>query len=381
MTTLDAFDQDLGQRLAALEAQGLRRALRLPHGIDLVSNDYLGLADHPHLIERMTEALSSVGAGAKASRLLRGHLPIFDETEARLAAFSGTPAALLFGSGWAANLGLLTSLLEAGDLVFSDERNHASIIDGLRLAGVRKVVYGHNDVDGLARMLHGPRPRRTFIVTESVFSMDGDLAPLKELCDLADAHRSLVIVDEAHATGLYGPRGSGRVEDLGLRERVLLSMHTGGKALGVGGAWVAGSSTLRDLLVNRARSFIFSTAPLPIMAVGLGAALDVLEREPQRRHEVHRKAGLLRDALRAAGVEVGASASPIVPLIVGENERALGLAAALQEDGFDTRAIRPPTVPKGTARLRVTVRYPVSDEDLGRFVERVREQIGKPGQV
>jgi 8-amino-7-oxononanoate synthase len=222
------------------------------------------------------------------------------------------------------------------------------------------------DLAAIERGLGLPRSGRAFVVTESVFSMDGDLAPLAELADLAEAHGALLIVDEAHATGLYGPRGSGRVEELGLRERVLATVHTGGKALGSAGAWVAGPAELRDLLVNRARSFIFSTAPLPVLAAALDAGLDLLGREPQRRAEVHRKAALLRATLAAEGVSAG-GASAIVPVVVGENEGALALQDGLAAAGFDARAIRPPTVPSGTARLRVTARYPVSDADLLRF--------------
>jgi 8-amino-7-oxononanoate synthase len=212
------------------------------------------------------------------------------------------------------------------------------------------------------------------VITESLFSMDGDLAPLREVCTIAERHDAVVVVDEAHATGLYGSRGSGRVEELGLRERVLATIHTGGKALGSGGAWVAGSRTLRDVMVNRARSFIFSTAPLPVLTVALGAALRLVDREPERRREVLRKALLLRNALAGLGVPAG-DASPIVPIIVGSNEAALTMQAGLMEAGFDARAIRPPSVAPGTARLRVTVRYPVADEDLIRFASEVARRV------
>jgi 8-amino-7-oxononanoate synthase len=235
------------------------------------------------------------------------------------------------------------------------------------MSGARKLIVPHLDLDAIVRALAAPRPRRTFIVTESVFSMDGDLTPLAELAGLADAHGALLIVDEAHATGLYGTRGAGRVEELGLRERVLATMHTGGKALGSGGAWIAGSRTLCDLVVNRARSFIFSTAPLPVLTSALEAGVEIVQSEPARRAEVHRKANLLRSALSDAGADCGASASPIVPVLVGGNDAAVALQQGLLAAGFDARAIRPPTVPAGTARLRLTVRYPVSDEDLLRF--------------
>jgi 8-amino-7-oxononanoate synthase len=196
--------------------------------------------------------------------------------------------------------------------------------------------------------------------------MDGDLTPLGDVCAIAERAGALVIVDEAHATGMYGARGSGRVEELGLRDRVAASIHTGGKALGSGGAWVAGSRALRDVMVNRARSFIFSTAPLPVLGAALNAGLDMIEREPERRREVHRKSSLLRGALAESGVPVHGE-SMIVPIIAGTNEAALELQSAVMAAGFDARAIRPPSVPAGTARLRVTVRHPVSDTDLLRF--------------
>ncbi len=369
MSALDEFKHSMTGELERLRDQGLLRSLRLPAGIDLVSNDYLGFRDHPQLVERMRAALGELGAGAGGSRLLRGHLQCFAATEERLAAFCGAEAALLFSSGYAANVGLPAALFASADLVLSDERNHASLIDGLRLSGVRKLIYPHNDLDGIERALKGPRPTRTFIVTESVFSMDGDLTPLVEIAGLAERHGVLLIVDEAHATGLYGPRGSGRVEELGLRERVLATIHTGGKALGSGGAWIAGSTALRDLLLNRARSFVFSTAPLPVLTAALEAALDLLASEPARRSETERKAALLRERLAASAIDIGRSQSAIVPVIVGENEAALRLQTGLEAAGFDARAVRPPTVPHGTARLRVTARFPVSDEDYLRFVD------------
>jgi 8-amino-7-oxononanoate synthase len=367
MRAIDAFTDDARTDLTALEEQGLRRRLRLPRGIDLVSNDYLGLAEDRRLTEHMRAALDRDGAGSGGSRLLRGHHECFEQAEQRLAEFCDSEAALLFSSGYSANLGLLTALMDRDDLVLSDALNHASLIDGIRMSGARKLIYPHLDLNAVEQALRSPRPNRTFIVTESVFSMDGDMAPLSELAGLADVHGALLIVDEAHATGLYGGRGSGRVEQLGLRQRVLATVHTGGKALGSGGAWVSGSRVLCDTLVNRARSFIFSTAPLPVLCAALEAGAEVVQNEPERRSHEHRKAALVRSALRAAGADCGASESAIVPVLVGGNEAAVALQQGLLDVGFDTRAIRPPTVPPGTARLRVTVRYPVGDEDLLHF--------------
>jgi 8-amino-7-oxononanoate synthase len=320
----------------------------------------------------MREALAELPAGAGGSRLLRGHHAVFEQLESRLAAFSGSEAALLFGSGYAANTGLLQAIVSESDLIVSDERNHASLIDGIRLTKASTIIYPHQDLNAIEAALQTPRKGRAIVVTESVFSMDGDLTPLAEIAALADRYDALLIVDEAHATGLYGSRGSGRVEELGLRGRVIATMHTGGKSLGSGGAWVAGSSVLRDVLVNRSRPFIFSTAPLPVLAAALDAALDVVQRDPERRREVHRKSAMVRHALRASNIHPGGE-SPIIPIIAGpgSNDAALALQSGLHAAGFDVRAIRPPSVAPGTARLRVAIRYPIKDDDLLRFTREV----------
>lgn len=367
MTPLEEHRAALAEALAARERAGLLRRMRPPRGIDLASNDYLGLAADPRVVEGARAAAAALGAGAGGSRLLTGHRDAFSDLEERLAAFSGAEAALLFASGYAANIGLLTAVVGWDDLVVSDQRNHASLIDGIRLSGAHKVVHSHRDLDAIGAALRQPRPGRAFIVTESVYSMDGDLAPLPELVEVGERHGALVIVDEAHATGLYGASGAGRVEELGLADRVLATVHTGGKALGSAGAWVAGSRLLVDTLVQTSRPFLFSTAPMPALVGALGAALDVVAAEPERRAEVHRKAALLRGALLEAGLTPGGSESAILPLRVGDNEAAVALAEALMAEGFDCRAVRPPTVPEGTARLRVTVRAPVADADLRRF--------------
>lgn len=367
MSALEDYRIELRGRLEALSAAGLQRRLRSPAGIDLTSNDSLGLADHPRLREHMRAALLDEPAGAGGSRLLRGQRDVFARLERRLAAFCGREAALLFGSGWAANTGLLQALLGPDDLALSDAANHASLIDGLRLSGARKVVYPHQDLGAVAAGLRLPRRGRAFVVTESLFGMDGDLTPLRELAGLCGEADALLIVDEAHATGVFG---AGRVAELGLCEQALCSVHTGGKALGSGGAWVAGPAELIELLVQRARPFVFSTAPLPALAAALEAALDVLRDEPWRPAELLRKSALLRAALAGHGVPVGGEAH-ILSLVVGANEAAVALQERLAEAGFDARAVRPPTVPPGTARLRLSVRAPLPDEELLRFAAAV----------
>jgi 8-amino-7-oxononanoate synthase len=366
-TALEKFRAGVAQSLFGLRDAGLLRRMSPPRGVDLVSNDYLGLSGHPHLIEAMRAALAELGAGPGGSRLLRGDRRVFEKLEERLAAFCGAEAALLFVSGYAASTGLLQALAGPGDVVLRDAACHASLVDGIRLSGAREVVYPHVDLQAVEDALRKAGPARAFVVTESLFGMEGDQAPLAQLASLADRHGALLVVSEAHATGLHGPRGAGRVEELGLRDRVLATVHSGGKALGSGGGWVAGPAVVRDWLVNRARPFFFATAPLPVLAPALEAGLDVVEREPERRREVRRKAAWLRRALRDAGLDARGD-SAIVPLVVGSTADALGLGESLAEVGFDVRAIRPPTVPEGTSRLRLAARYPVPDADLKRFV-------------
>lgn len=367
MAHLEVLRQRVMAQLAGWEAAGLRRVLRPPAGIDLSSNDYLGLATHPRLVRRLIEALQQYGCGATASRLLRGHREIFAQVEQRFAAWKGTEAALYFGSGYAANLGVLTTFLEPGDVVFSDERNHASLIDGMRLARARRVVFPHRDVEALARALR-EEPGQKFLVTESLFSMDGDRAPLREYAALCRETGTALIVDEAHALGLYGERGSGLIEEMGVAEDVFLSINTAGKALGVCGAFVAGPAWAIEYLIQRARTFVFSTAPPPALMAALDEALTLLEEEPFRRARVRENARRLREQLREVGIEVPEEDSPIIPILLGENTRAVAVAAALQEEGFDVRAIRPPTVPPGTARLRLSVNVHVDEAVARRFV-------------
>lgn len=330
----------------------------------LASNNYLGLATHPRVVAAATEAARRWGAGSGSARLITGGVTLHDELERRLAAFKGRDDAVLFSSGYLANLGTIAALVSRGDAVFSDELNHASIIDAVRLSRAEVHVYRHCDVDHLRSLLASTPARRRLVVTDSVFSMDGDLAPLPELCDACEAAGAILMVDEAHATGVVGRGGHGAVGDL----PVDVVMTTLSKSLGAAGGAVVGSRELVAYLRNRARSFIFDTAmPAPTAAAAL-AALDVLEAEPGRVERVRALARRLADGLRSCGFDVPEPAAAVVPVVVGGADTALALAAALDEAGILVPAIRPPTVPPGTARLRATVMATHTDEQIDRAV-------------
>ena len=362
----------LARRIAAqqraLADAGLLRTLRPPQGIDLCSNDYLGLARHPRLEEQMIAAVHREGCGSTGSRLLRGERDAFTGLERQFAAFKQTGRSLYFSSGYLANLAVLTAFPEAGDVILSDERNHASLIDGIRLSAARRVVFPHGDVEALARLLEQqPGGGQAFVVVESLYSMDGDIAPLSGYAALCRARGAALIVDEAHAVGVFGARGSGLIEACGVDTDVFLSVNTAGKALGVSGAFVAGPEWAIEHLVQRARPFIFSTAPPPAVAGALDASLSIVAAEPERRDTLRRLSARLRTRLIEAGLSVPGGRSQIIPVLLGENERAIQVAGAMQAEGFDVRAIRPPSVPTGTARLRLTVNVGLTDEIIDRF--------------
>jgi len=362
---LEELEAELEQR----RADGLFRSPRSSYGTSFTSNDYLGLASDPELASVVAHGVENSGTGLTGSRLLSGEGPLPRVAESFLAAFCGQSAAVLFSSGYAANVGLMSAIARRGDHVVSDALNHASLIDGIRLSGAHKHIVPHGDLMAMERALAGlPAEGRRFVVVESIYSMDGDLTDLAVICTLAERYGAAVIVDEAHATGLYGQRGSGRVEALGLTDRVLCTVHTGGKALGSGGAWVAGSKTLARYLHNHARSFIYSTAPVPGLILSLIAAVRMLPSLADRVAAVHRKARVLRQGLVAAGFDTGPSASCIVPVMMGDSDEAMAVARELTRAGFDVRAIRPPTVPQGTARLRLTVTSDLPDSEIARLL-------------
>lgn len=363
-----ALKSVLAAKLAEVERNGLYRRLRPVSGAQdaivtldgreallLSSNNYLGLANHPALKRAAQDAIERYGCGAGASRLISGDMALHQELERRLAELKNAEAALVFPSGYHANIGVISALMGPGDAIFSDALNHASIIDGCRLSRAHVQIYRHGDMAHLTQLLATcPRSGRRLIVTDSVFSMDGDMAPLVDIVAIARCYDAWVMVDEAHATGVFGARGAGVVESLGLEHEVEIQMGTLGKALGGCGAYVAGSRELIAWLVNRARSFIYTTGIPPAVAASALAALDLVAREPERRQQLWENAAFLRQGLAALGYKIGPTQSPILPVLIGDAQPTMALAAALLQRGVFAHGIRPPTVPAGTSRLRVT---------------------------
>ena len=377
MATLPFKWQELltGQKSKRVMA-GMDRSIHPPAGLDFCSNDYLGLKNDPRLAEAAVEALAKYGAGSGGARLLRGTSPVHEELEAALAEWKGAESCLLLNSGYQANVGLIPALAGRGDAVFSDSLNHASLIDGCRMAkgfGADVFVYKHLDLDHLREQLaawHGKRAGKSaaksvaLIVTDAVFSMDGDLADLPGLVALCGEFEALLFVDEAHATGLIGPTGAGLAELQGVQGSAPLVMGTLGKALGGFGAFVCGDNILIEHLINTCRGFIFSTAlPAHVAAVAL-KAIQISKAEPWRRQKALGNAATIRQHLGRENCD-----SAIVPVVIGSNDSAIQQAASLQRHGFDIRAVRPPTVPEGTARLRITTNALQREEDVLRLTQ------------
>jgi 8-amino-7-oxononanoate synthase len=349
--------------------------------ISFCSNDYLGLANHPALTAAATKAAARDGFGASAARLVSGDLPAHRELESALAGFLGRQAALVFPTGYQTNIGVLTALAGPDDVIVSDALNHASIVDGCRLSRARIAVYPHGDAAAAARRLADARgARRRLLVTESLFSMDGDVAPLPALAEAAHAHDAIWVVDEAHAVGVLGPAGGGLCAENGVEPDILVG--TLGKALGAAGGFVAGTRLLRDFLVNRARTFIFTTALPPAVAAAAAAALELAAgSEGDRRRDVLRdRIGWLAAQLRPLcppGLPgpITSGASPILPFVLGSEARALAVSSALADRGIFVPAIRPPTVPAGSARLRITLSAAHGQTDLELLVQALREAL------
>ncbi len=380
MEKIEQFLQERSEEgsLRKLRPATSRRGGKIRFGereyIDLSSNDYLGLSHHPKLIEAAKEALETYGAGASASRLLSGDLEICHKLEERVAKFKGKEAALIFSSGYQANVGILSALYGEGDIIFSDKLNHASIIDGLALSGARLFRYKHNDMAHLKSLLEKERAKfkNALIVTETIFSMDGDRPDLKTMAELKEKFGCVLMADEAHATGIFGKNGSGVIEEEGLTDKVDLIMGTFGKALGSFGAYLASSHEIIEYMVNRCRSFIYSTAlPPAVIACNL-ASIELVKDEPYRRSELLKAARDFRVSLKEKGFDVKGF-SQIVPVIIGENHAAVKIAEALQGRGYWALPIRPPTVPQGEARLRFSLTF---DHDIA-VLKRLADDISK----
>ena len=381
----------LSAALAGLEEQGLRRHLVertsaqrgdriVIDGQELInfgSNDYLGLADDPRVVAAARRAMDLAGWGSGASPLVTGRGHFHAELESQLARFEHAEAALLFPTGFAANAGTIAALVGAGDQIFSDTKNHASIIDGCRLSGAKVGIYRHGDVGQLEELLAqaDQAAGRRLIVTDSLFSMDGDLAPLQKIASLATTYEAMLLVDEAHATGVLGDGGRGVCELAGIDPALVVRVGTLSKALGSMGGFVVGSQALIDWLTNRARPYVFSTAPAEAAAAAGLAALEIVERETERRRTLLERAELLRGRLRAAGCQLGPSQSQIIPVLVGEPTRAVQAAAELRRRGLMVPAIRPPSVPAGESLLRISLTWRHTEPMLERLVSALAEAL------
>jgi 8-amino-7-oxononanoate synthase len=369
--SLAAWKEKLGKGLRTLERQHRKRSLAEIRGTNFCSNDYLGLAVHPRLREALLRAVQKAERiGGTGSRLLSGQTEDWSQLEAEFAQFAGTEAALFFSSGYAANMGLLAAVVGPDDVVYSDVLNHASLIDGMRLSGARKVIYPHLDLGALEEGLRqeAGAPWRRLIITESVFSMNGDVAPLREMAALAEKYGAAMVVDEAHATGVQGPEGRGLVVGNQILPQVLATIHTCGKALASAGAFVCGPAVLKEHLINHARTFIYSTALPPYFTEQIRMALRLAKgMDTERQGLLKRASGIIR-SLRNEGFDTAGSASQIVPVLLGNNEDTLKAAAHLQLEGFAVRAIRPPTVPSGKGRLRLSLTALIEEQELQRLV-------------
>jgi 8-amino-7-oxononanoate synthase len=368
---LAGWKDKLEKGLRELEWQHQRRSLAEIQGTNFCSNDYLGLAAHPALREAAERAVARAArVGGTGSRLLSGQSEAWSKLEDEFAQFAGTEASLFFGSGYAANVGLLAAVVGRDDVVYSDVLNHASLIDGMRLSGARKVIYPHLDLGALEGCLRqdAGAPWRRLIITESVFSMNGDVAPLREMASLAEKYGAVLVVDEAHATGVHGPEGRGLALEHQVLHHVLATIHTCGKALGSAGAFVCGPAVLKEHLINHARTFIFSTALPPYFAEQIRTALGLARGMQAEGQGLLRRAGEMVRSLQKEGFDTAGSASQIVPIVLGRNEAALEAAEYLQQQGFAVRAIRPPTVPAGRARLRLSLTALIAEDEIRRLV-------------
>lgn len=387
---MEEFYADLEQKLEKLREENLFRELKSVTGalgecveikgkrlLNLSSNNYLGIAGHPMLKTAAIQAVQQLGCSATSARLIVGNYELYDQVEKDLAQFKDTEAALIFNSGYTANLGIIPALAGRGDIIISDKINHASIIDGIRLSGAEFLRYKHTDMVDLERCLKKSESyRRKLIITDSVFSMDGDLAPLPVIVELKEKYGAVLMIDEAHGSGIFGENGRGLAEFYEVTDRVEINMGTLGKAFGCSGAYVAGRKVLIDYLRNKARSFIFTTGLPPSILASVQAALQVVRQENWRREEVLAKATWVRNDLTEAGFKLCNSQSQIIPILVGDNATTLEFSSRLFDVNILAMAVRPPTVPLNAARLRLTVMATHSNEDLAWAVKHLK-QIGQ----
>ncbi len=354
--------------------------LRGKNVINMASNNYLGLATHPTLKQAAITAIEEYGVGSGASRLISGTLPPHMELEKAIAHFKGTPSALSFGSGYLANLALLTALGKQGGIIFADRLVHASIVDGCRLSGADFRVFPHNNVKQLETLLQQHAARRdVLIVTEGVFSMDGDLAPLPALTQLAETYQAQLVIDDAHGTGVLGATGQGSLEHFHLQQRQPFHMGTFGKAFGSSGAYIVGPQSLIDYLISTARTFLFTTAPPPASCAATIAALKILQAEPERRTRLWKNRDYVHSQLIQMGFTLTPSASPILPILIGDPEIALKFAQSLLQEQVFAPAIRPPTVPQNSSRIRLTVTSEHTPEQLQHVIHVLRQTGQKLG--
>lgn len=380
------FDKAMREELCRLERQSLlrtRRVLEGPQGARITvdgrdylafcSNDYLGLANHPDIIAAAISGARTFGVGVGASHLISGHSAAHRSLETQLARFVDQPGALLFSAGYMANLGAITALVGRGDAIFSDELNHASLIDAARLSRADIYRYPHIDIESLAESLAACRAKKKLIISDAVFSMDGDIVPLPALLELCERHDAYLVLDDAHGFGVLGANGKGALEHFSIRSPRIVYMATLGKAAGVSGAFVAGAAKVIQTLIQRARTYIYTTAMPPLLACALAASLNILREENWRRDHLRGLVGLLKSELDLKAWRLSQSHTPIQPLLLGANESALRASAALSGRGILVPAIRPPTVPAGSARLRISLSAAHSEADVHQLVAALHE--------
>ncbi|WP_246615637.1 8-amino-7-oxononanoate synthase [Aneurinibacillus thermoaerophilus] len=381
---MDGFERSLLDSLSAKKEKGLLRTL---HPIDwkqeksvFSSNNYLGLARDERLKKAAIQAIETYGTGSGGARLTTGNFLLHERLEASLASFKQKESAIVFSSGYLANLGVISALMGPGDVIFSDELNHASIIDGCRLSKARIVVYRHADMDDLRNKIRSAQETKKLIVTDGVFSMDGDIAPLPDIVEVAQAHGAWVMVDDAHATGVLGETGAGTAEYFGVSDRIQLLMGTLSKSVGAEGGYVAASRTVVDYLRNHARSFIFQTSLSPGVVASALEGIRIIREEPERRRRLLKNARLLRDGLTKLGFTLVEGITPIVAVMIGEAEKAVRFSARLEEEGVFAPAIRPPTVPQGSSRIRVTLMATHTQSEIDQVLT-CFEKVGKAMRI